>query len=114
MTAGIISGLHRQIPGSASSSQSLVELIQPDAAICPGNSGGPVVNGQGEIIRIGEAYIPPQAGAVSLGFAIPATSTPATPSTSNSRGEPTGSRPGSNWRSGRPRAGELSRVTRPG
>jgi S1-C subfamily serine protease len=72
VTSGIISGLHRQIPGSASSSQSLVDLIQTDAAISPGNSGGAVVNGQGEIIGISEAYIPPQAGAVALGFAIPA------------------------------------------
>jgi len=72
VTSGIISGLHRQIPGSASSSQSLVDLIQTDAAISPGNSGGAVVNGHGEIIGISEAYIPPQAGAVALGFAIPA------------------------------------------
>lgn len=71
-TAGIISGLHRGIPGSATNSQSLVDLIQTDAAISPGNSGGALVNGQGEVVGISEAYIPPQAGAVSLGFAIPA------------------------------------------
>ena len=72
VTAGIISALHREIPGSAQSSQSLIDLIQTDAAISPGNSGGAVVNGSGEVIGISEAYIPPQAGAVSLGFAIPA------------------------------------------
>ncbi|GAB3266517.1 S1C family serine protease [Arthrobacter pigmenti] len=71
-SAGIISGLHREIPGSATNSQSLVDLIQTDAAISPGNSGGAVVNGQGEVVGISEAYIPPQTGAVSLGFAIPA------------------------------------------
>ncbi|APX01750.1 S1C family serine protease [Arthrobacter sp. QXT-31] len=71
-TAGIISGLHREIPGSASSSQSLVDLIQTDAAISPGNSGGAVVNSRSEVIGISEAYIPPSAGAVALGFAIPA------------------------------------------
>ncbi len=71
-TAGIISGLNRQIPGSASSSQSLVDLIQTDAAISPGNSGGALVNSRGEVIGISEAYIPPQSGAVALGFAIPA------------------------------------------
>lgn len=71
-TAGIISGLHRQIPGSASSSQSLVDLIQTDAAISPGNSGGALVNSRGEVVGISEAYIPPQSGAVALGFAIPA------------------------------------------
>ncbi|MFD1214422.1 S1C family serine protease [Arthrobacter sp. GCM10027362] len=72
VTAGIISGLHRQIPGSASTSASLVDLIQTDAAISPGNSGGAVVNGQGKVVGISEAYIPPQSGAVALGFAIPA------------------------------------------
>lgn len=72
VTSGIVSGLHREIPGSASVSQSLVDLIQTDAAISPGNSGGAVVNGQGEIIGISEAYIPPSQGAVALGFAIPA------------------------------------------
>ncbi|MDQ4138607.1 MAG: trypsin-like peptidase domain-containing protein [Actinomycetota bacterium] len=72
VTSGIISALHREIPGSASTGQSLVDLIQTDAAISPGNSGGAVVNLQGQIIGISEAYIPPSAGAVSLGFAIPA------------------------------------------
>ena len=71
-TAGIISGLHRSIPGSASNSLSLVDLIQTDAPISPGNSGGAVINMRGEVIGISEAYIPPSAGAVSLGFAIPA------------------------------------------
>ncbi|SNR29847.1 S1C family serine protease [Blastococcus mobilis] len=72
VTAGVISGLHRDIPGSAAQSASLVDLIQTDAAISPGNSGGAVVDGDGDVIGISEAYIPPQAGAVSLGFAIPA------------------------------------------
>jgi len=71
-TAGIISGLHRSIPGSASNSLSLVDLIQTDAPISPGNSGGAVINMRGEVIGISEAYIPPSSGAVSLGFAIPA------------------------------------------
>jgi len=72
VTAGVISGLHREIPGSAAQSQSLVDLIQTDAPISPGNSGGAVVDADGEVIGISEAYIPPQAGAVALGFAIPA------------------------------------------
>ena len=72
VTSGIISALHRQIPGSAAQGQSLVDLIQTDAAISPGNSGGALVNLRGQIIGISEAYIPPSAGAVALGFAIPA------------------------------------------
>jgi serine protease DegQ len=71
VTAGIISGLQRELPGA--DQQSLVDLLQTDAAISPGNSGGALVNGRGEIIGINEAYLPPETGAVSLGFAIPST-----------------------------------------
>src|SRR5512132_1828805 len=71
VTAGIISGVHREIPGA--DQQSLVDLLQTDAAISPGNSGGALVNGRGEIVGINEAYLPPSSGAVSLGFAIPST-----------------------------------------
>jgi serine protease DegQ len=49
-----------------------VDLIQTDAAISPGNSGGAVVNSRSEVVGISEAYIPPSSGAVALGFAIPA------------------------------------------
>ena len=72
VTAGIVSALNRQIPGSAQESQALVDLIQVDAAISPGNSGGALIDAAGNVIGINEAYIPPAAGAVSLGFAIPA------------------------------------------
>jgi serine protease DegQ len=70
-TAGIISGLSREIPGSAQTGTPLVDLIQTDAPISPGNSGGALVNADGEVVGINDAYIPPTAGAVSLGFAIP-------------------------------------------
>jgi serine protease DegQ len=72
VTAGIVSGLHRQIPGSASETRSLVDLIQTDAAISPGNSGGAVVDSAGRVLGISVAYVPPQQGAVAVGFAIPA------------------------------------------
>ena len=72
VTAGVISGLQRAIPGSGSQTQSLVDLIQTDAAISPGNSGGALVNVRGEVVGINVAYIPPLARAVSIGFAIPA------------------------------------------
>jgi serine protease DegQ len=72
VTAGIISGLNREIPGSATQGQSLVDLIQTDAAISPGNSGGALVAADGTVLGINEAYIPPNVGAVAIGFAIPA------------------------------------------
>lgn len=72
VTAGIVSGLGREIPGSAQNTRALVDLIQTDAAISPCNSGEALVNTEGEVVGINEAYIPPQQGAVSLAFAIPA------------------------------------------
>lgn len=72
VTIGVVSGLSREIPGSAAVTRSLVDLLQTDAAISPGNSGGALIDADGEVIGINEAYIPPASGAVSLGFAIPA------------------------------------------
>lgn len=72
VTAGIVSGLNRILPASGGGGGSpAVDLIQTDAAISPGNSGGALLDGQGRVVGISEAYIPPQSGAVSLGFAIP-------------------------------------------
>jgi len=73
VTAGIVSGVHRSIP-SGGRAPALVDLIQTDAPISPGNSGGALVSADGEVIGINVAYIPPSdTGAVSLGFAIPST-----------------------------------------
>jgi S1-C subfamily serine protease len=72
VTAGIVSGLHRSIPGSASQTRALVDLIQTDAAISPGNSGGAMVDASARVLGISVAYVPPQQGAVAVGFAIPA------------------------------------------
>lgn len=72
VTMGVVSGVGREIPGTAEQSRALVDLIQTDAAISPGNSGGALVDTSGRVVGINDAYIPPEAGAVSLGFAIPA------------------------------------------
>jgi S1-C subfamily serine protease len=72
VTAGIVSGVNRNIPGSAAQGRALVDLIQVDAPISPGNSGGALLDATGRVIGINEAYIPPATGAVALGFAIPA------------------------------------------
>ena len=72
VTSGIVSGIQRSIPAAASAgSQALVDLIQTDAAISPGNSGGALIDASGAVIGINVAYLPPQTGAVNLGFAIP-------------------------------------------
>lgn len=73
VTAGIISGLQRSVPGDGAIPASLVDLIQTDAPISPGNSGGALVNARAEVVGVSVAYLPPGlTGAVSIGFAIPA------------------------------------------
>ena len=75
VTSGVISGLNREVPAQYTGGRtdaSLVDLIQTDAAISPGNSGGALVNRDGEVIGINVAYLPPgETGAVNIGFAIP-------------------------------------------
>lgn len=71
VTAGIVSALHRNIPPSKESPQGLFNLIQTDAPISPGNSGGAVVNGDAQVIGLSEAYLPPSSGAVAIGFVTP-------------------------------------------
>ena len=77
VTSGIVSAVGREFPeelvGTDREAQrALVDLIQTDAAISPGNSGGALVDRDGDIIGINVAYLPPgETGAVNLGFAVP-------------------------------------------
>lgn len=70
-TAGIISAIGRSIlaSGGYGGTESLVDLIQTDAAINPGNSGGPLVNLNGEVVGMNSAVASTAQG---IGFAIPA------------------------------------------
>ena len=69
VTTGVVSAKGRSITaGSIQGSESLINLIQTDAAINPGNSGGPLVNLEGQVIGINTAIA---AGAQGIGFAIP-------------------------------------------
>ena len=67
VTAGIISGIGRSAR-YLHLSDSYVGIIQTDAAINPGSSGGPLLNVRGEVIGVNSALIPKARG---LGFAIP-------------------------------------------
>ncbi len=74
VTSGVISGLGREVPAEYTGGRqdaSLVGLIQTDAAISPGNSGGALANRDGEVIGINVAYLPAETGAESIAFAIP-------------------------------------------
>ena len=72
VTQGIISGIGRQIPAAQTGGgRPMVDLLQTDEPISPGNSGGGLFDASGRLVGINEAYIPPSSGAVSLGFAVP-------------------------------------------
>lgn len=70
ITAGIISGMNRNVEASdgQGEAESLSGMIQTDAAINSGNSGGPLVNSRGQVIGINTAKA---ANGDGIGFAIP-------------------------------------------
>ena len=68
VTAGIVSAIRQSV---AIEKRTYKELIQTDAAINQGNSGGPLVNIEGKVIGINTAIYAPMGGFVGVGFAIP-------------------------------------------
>ena len=65
-TQGIVSAKGRSLPGDA-----YVPFIQTDAAVNPGNSGGPLFNGSGEVVGINAQIYSQSGGYQGLAFAIP-------------------------------------------
>jgi len=71
LSAGVVSGLDRTVP--IAEGQTLKGLIQFDAAVNPGNSGGPLLNRAGQVVGIVTALANPadEKFFVGLGFAVP-------------------------------------------
>lgn len=69
LTVGVVSTLGRDIEGENNSQ--LEGMIQTDAAINSGNSGGPLLDSQGSVIGINTAIYGPNGGNVGIGFAMP-------------------------------------------
>lgn len=74
MSAGVISGLDRSFKPT-NGSHRLHNLIQIDAAVNPGNSGGPLLNRHGHVVGIVTALVNPteQDVFIGIGFAVPIT-----------------------------------------
>ncbi len=66
VTAGIVSAKGRSLP-----QENYVPFIQTDAAVNPGNSGGPLFNMKGEVIGINSQIYTRNGGSMGLSFAIP-------------------------------------------
>ena len=66
VTAGIVSGKGRSLP-----QENFVPFIQTDAAVNPGNSGGPLFNLRGEVVGINSQIYSRTGGYMGLSFAIP-------------------------------------------
>ncbi|HKT06924.1 MAG TPA: trypsin-like peptidase domain-containing protein [Gemmatimonadaceae bacterium] len=71
VTTGVISGTGRNLAAPNEGSATYVDMIQTDAAINHGNSGGPLVDAVGEVIGMNSSIYSPSGGSVGLGFAIP-------------------------------------------
>ena len=70
VTVGVVSGIGRDFP--AQDGRIFQDMIQTDAAINSGNSGGPLVNALGRVIGMNTFIFSRSGGSVGLGFSVPA------------------------------------------
>ena len=66
ITVGVVSGLGRSLESVGN--RPILDMLQTDAAVNPGNSGGPLLNSKGEVVGINTAI---QSASSGIGFAIP-------------------------------------------
>ncbi len=69
LTTGVISALNRSLAGS--DGRTITGIIQTDAAINRGNSGGPLLDSSGRVIGITTAIFSPTGASAGVGFAVP-------------------------------------------
>jgi 2-alkenal reductase len=77
MTVGNVSGIGRDLPSSqvdqnSGATYSIPDVIQTDASVNPGNSGGVLVNDQGQVIGVTSDLVSSSGSSSGIGFAIPA------------------------------------------
>ena len=71
VTAGVISATGRNILPQGDQAGLYLDMIQTDAAINHGNSGGPLANALGQVIGVNSSIFTSGGGSIGLGFAIP-------------------------------------------
>jgi 2-alkenal reductase len=69
LTTGVVSALERRLP--TSNGRDIVGVIQTDAAINPGSSGGPLLDSAGRLIGVTTAIVSPSGANAGVGFAVP-------------------------------------------
>jgi 2-alkenal reductase len=69
LTTGVVSALKRRLPESGG--REISDVIQTDAAVNPGNSGGPLLDSAGRVIGVNTAIYSPSGANAGIGFAIP-------------------------------------------
>jgi S1-C subfamily serine protease len=69
LTTGVISALNRSLEGD--NGRTITGVIQTDAAINKGNSGGPLLDSSGRVIGINSAIFSPSGASAGVGFAVP-------------------------------------------
>ena len=71
VTVGVVSATDRDL-SAGRNGRLYRDMIQTDAAINQGNSGGPLVNAMGEVIGVNTAIYTESGGSIGIGFAVPA------------------------------------------
>ena len=71
VTAGVISGVGRNLVARGEGASAYFDMIQTDASINPGNSGGPLASATGEVVGVNSSIYSTSGGSIGLGFAIP-------------------------------------------
>ncbi|TET53183.1 MAG: trypsin-like serine protease, partial [Anaerolineales bacterium] len=75
MTLGVVSALDRGLPSATEAQTSGFQnpdIIQTDAALNSGNSGGPLLDARGRVVGVASAILAPSGYSTGVGFAIPA------------------------------------------
>jgi 2-alkenal reductase len=72
LTTGVISALERRLPTNAG--HEISDVIQTDAAVNPGNSGGPLLDSSGRVVGVNTAIISPSGSNAGMGSRSPLTS----------------------------------------